>query len=506
MARYLNFIQRLGGFIYAHTIITGSSKSWDPVRLQKKHRILAKAGAEHVSMVSKTGCKVDGHFLSAASFMQKMEELGGKRLIFDTEPMRPPIKHYGLEIEGKFICRLVKIAIEEDEIFDENGLPLHPKIIEGIAEGNVKIIPDEKTGQYYVIDQSNLKKFQQEFGNKDELEIPENATIKELPQGMEELEMQNENGFPGIKFDKSSSMCQEAVEIFNGMGIDNTQWCVHETENAFILFPRKDQEKLTDAAHPLYEIPVSASSKGETRGTALLTMDQSAIYEQHYDEILTFIMEGVDVMVYNNPSKGLSTGRADRENINASIEATYQYLKGKGISDEKILAKGLCFGGAPTAWLGRKHPDINIMLDQTPANFYDVAVKRMNTYGKGLSEVDISFLRWLGRLIKDNFIISGLARAIFHGYNVPSDISRNNGHKLLNINVQDEKGEGGDDLVPEHHPMAIIDAMRDNPKKLVKLSLNAGGIHGIGWWSSAESNEAVLQFLKKSALAQSLFH
>jgi hypothetical protein len=235
-------------------------------------------------------------------------------------------------------------------------------------------------------------------------------------------------------------------------------------------------------------------------------MNQSDIYEQYPHEMLTFMLEGVNVMAYNNPGKGLSTGLADRENINASIEASYQFLKSRGIPDEKILAKGQCFGGAPTAWLSKQHPKINVMLDQNPANFYEVAMKKVNSAAENLiAQERGDFSKWIGKMLKDNFIINGLTRAILGGYDVPADLSHNQGHKLLNINTPDEREIGGDKLVPKHHPELMIDSMQDNRDKIVTLSMNPGASHVTDWWAGPESQNTVLQFLRKTELSQPLF-
>lgn len=504
--RYMNIFKRIFGYINAHTIITGASLKWDLERLREgKHALLSKMGAEHVQLKSKTDCIVDGHFLSSAGFMQKIEEMGGQRIIFETQAdpsSIEPSKICSLEINSKTLCKMNEI------ILDENGLPADPQLSRDIAEEILRIVPNSTTGKLYAITQSGAKKLSEQTGikNLDDLEIPSDATIKELENSPSSSQNRT---FPGIKFDKSSARWREAVQMFNEIKINNTAWFLHETDKMIYLVPAKEKERfiagLTDEEAPLREKPVSTAIESMSRGTVLLTMNQTDIYEQYCDEMLTFMLEGVDVMAYNNPGKGMSTGGADRENINASIEAAYQYLKKKGIPDEKILAKGQCFGGAPTAWLGKQHPYINLMLDQNPANFYDVAVERMNKFGKVLEEIDNSFYHWLGKMIKDNFIIHGLARTIFSGYNIAEDLAYNKGHKLLNIDIQNDEGEGGDDLVPANHPQAMIDAIQDNPNKIATVSFNPGGVHVTNWWSSRESQETILHFLSKTGISQSLF-
>ncbi len=293
------------------------------------------------------------------------------------------------------------------------------------------------------------------------------------------------------------------------MRISKTPWSIFENDDAVYIVPKQYKSQLNvglkNQECSLNVGPSIKSLDSLKRGTVLLTMNQSDIYEQLPDEMLTFILEGVDVMVYNNPGKGLSTGSPNRDNINASIEASYKYLKSRGIPDKKILAKGQCFGGAPTAWLGKKHPHINIMLDQNPANFYETAIKKVKEIAEGLKKDHNISLNWLGGMLLDNFIVNGIARAILSGYDIPGDISHNKGHKLLNINVPSDKGKGGDQLIPTHHPELMIDAMQDNPDKIISLSMNPGAKHVTDWWDGEESQETVIRFLNRTELKQSLF-
>ncbi|CDR35156.1 hypothetical protein CSEC_2350 [Criblamydia sequanensis CRIB-18] len=124
-----------------------------------------------------------------------------------------------------------------------------------------------------------------------------------------------------------------------------------------------------------------------TKKAILLTQNQTDIYEQNLEEMFTYALEGINVLAYNNPGKGLSTGLADNTNLNASIESAYLYLhEVKKLSDEDIIAKGQCFGAAPTGWLGKEHPQINIIMDQNLANFHEMAMKIMKSTTSELIE------------------------------------------------------------------------------------------------------------------------
>lgn len=412
--RYLDLTNAVGDAFNAHTIMTGASKSWDPIRLKSgKHVAFGNVGAEHIELTSSTGCKVDAHMLKASEFIKNLENLGGKRLNFEL---------------------------------------------------NLK--------------DSNLS------GKNSE--------------------------FPGIKFEKNSSQWETAVKNLEAMNIYKSSWSIVRSENAIYVVPREHIEKIelavnANEAELIENKPASQNDLSNSRGVALLTMNQSDIYEQYPHEMLTLAFAGVDVMMYNNPGKGLSSGPSDKENINASIEACYQYLKLQNIPDEKILAKGQCFGAAPTAWLGREHPKINLMLDQNPANFHEAAMHKVNKHAESLMAEDRNRLsKWAGNMLKDNFIINGIVTALLSGYDIAEDLRYNQGNVLFNVNVKDESGKGGDEIIPPYHPLTMLDSMTENTGKIT-LSMSPGTTHVTDWWQKSESREVVHSFLHKTGISQPLF-
>ncbi|MBA2728612.1 MAG: hypothetical protein H0U49_10630 [Parachlamydiaceae bacterium] len=68
-----------------------------------------------------------------------------------------------------------------------------------------------------------------------------------------------------------------------------------------------------------------------------------------------------------------------------------------------------------------------------------------------------------------------------------------------------EEGFGGDELVPAHHPGLMIDAMQNNPDKIISLSMNPGAKHVTDWWNGEESQETVIRFLNRTELRQPIF-
>jgi len=515
--RSLNVMQRIKGAFNAHTILLGASTAWDPVRLKTgKHEILHQAGAEHVQLRSKTGCIVDAHYLSAATFLDRLEALGGEKKLFEFKAKNTSLlegQECMIPIRDEFPVFMRKISLSEDQLQrgKRGDLLIKPEIEKATGQSVLK----DRTNQYYLVDASSVARLNEKGGLFGDVLFTPPTPIEghKTP-----LSLNTE--FPGIKFQKSSSKWQEAMELLANLRVNKSAWRCIETEDAMYLIPRHQVEKIDLALNPpnslskmeysLEEKPGSKTAPSSERGVVLLTMPQLSIYEQSPEEMLTFALQGTDVMMYNNPGKGLSTGSPDRKNIDASIEAAYQFLKvEKNITDEKILAKGQCFGGAPTVWLGQEHPNINLMLDQNPANFHEMVTEAVTSYVQKLErtppEKRNGIARFLIKVLKDNFIIIGLAKAVLSGYDTSADLLHNRGHKLLHINVPDEQGLGGDEVVRPSHPEKMMEAMSQPEKKELTLSMNPGGIHVTDWWANKDSEETVNRFLSRAGISQSVF-
>ncbi len=504
--RTINLVQRLGGAWNALTILAGASISWDPKRLRTgKHELLHQAGAEHVQLQSKTGCLVDAHYLSAATFMDKLEKLGGERKVVQLKGKDPLLKgtEYLVRIKGESPVSMREIKIKDRGILQNLSLQQNFTIIEDV---NGKFFLIESVGQKRLSEAELLQD-----GKLKNVKNIKGVSIEKAPEIIPAPALTAEFGC--VKFPKNSSQWKEASALLKKMGVGYSAWSLVQTSDAAYLVPKQDARKVQLAVIgqqigsktiSLEEKSAKKTTDSPDRGTVLLTMPQLGIYEQYTEEMLTFALQGVNIMMYNNPGKGLSTGRADRENIDASIEAAYQYLKkDKNIPDEKILAKGQCFGGAPTAWLGQEHPQINLMLDQNPANFHEVVVNAIEE--ALIPDKKEESAQWLERIVKNNFIICGIAKIFLGGYDVPSNLAHNRGNKLLHINVVDQKGRGGDKLVPPDHPQKMRAAIPETESHKVTVSMNAGGEHITHWWKNSESKKTINEFLSQTGISQSLF-
>lgn len=514
-SRSINVMQHIGGALNSVTILRGASKRWDPERLKRgKHEALHQLGAEHVQLHSKTGCVVDAHYLSASALIDRLEKLGGERKIFTFEADGASIftgREVQCEIEGDFPVTMQELELKGDQLKRTKFGTLEIELELDKFTVQKNYIVEDGSGGFFKVDRIGRARLIKAGLLKKEI-FTKDARLADSA-GSADFSINAE--FPGIKFNKNDSDWEKAVKLLDAMDVSESQWSLVKTSDAIYLVPVEHQAKVTLGINGNQfgggEVHFTESSAKELvdsdkRGTVLLTTNQSDIYEQHASEMLNFALLGVNVLTYNNPGKGLSTGAADRQNIDASIEAAYQFLKkDKNTPDERILAKGQCFGGAPTAWLGKEHPEINLMLDQNPANFNDIAVEFVKSLPERLPvNQENSKIQWLKKMLDGNFVVIGIAKIIFGEYNVPADLAHNKGHKLIHVDVPNYYNLGGDQLVPPHHPELMIDGLSDSEGKEATLSMNPGARHVTNWWRG-ESQETVIRFLERTRISQPVF-
>ncbi len=432
--------------------------------------------------------------------------------------------------------------------WDQNRL-LQGKHVDFHLMGAEHVQITSKTGDlvdaHYLAADSLLKKLEELGGKKKCLRI-ERA---DKPQA-------STPPFPAFVFKKPPADFNLVVKTLRQCGLDNSGWDYIKNEDTLYLCRKKDAFSLSrinfhSKTNPtqIVEMATPSTKQGETASTVLLSNPQRSIYENELEKTLTYALEGLNVMLYNPPGKGLSTGLPDRDNINASIEAAYDFIsKVKRTKDDQILAQGTCFGAAPTAWLGAQHPKINLFLDQSPANFVDAAnymfeeekrniidqLEEMKHKAEVPKKADIAspeegdeeepedtvpllqkapqpqqplqsrlrndLLSWSISMIATNLSISSLAKTFLSGYDIPELLQSNRGNTLFNLNVKSSRGEGGDDVVPPEHPEMMLDALADTEGRQVRFAFNPGGTHTSEWWTSAESTDAVIGFLENTGL------
>lgn len=118
-------------------------------------------------------------------------------------------------------------------------------------------------------------------------------------------------------------------------------------------------------------------------GTIILSSGNVGTFEMHKREMLYYLMNGMNVMGFNVRGYGESTGTPTEKGVMKDFEAVYDYLQNHHpVDDKKILLKALCITGGPAANLAAKHPEINVLLDQSYSDFKNVVEDAIIFYGK----------------------------------------------------------------------------------------------------------------------------
>ncbi|MBS0655020.1 MAG: alpha/beta hydrolase, partial [Verrucomicrobia bacterium] len=198
---------------------------------------------------------------------------------------------------------------------------------------------------------------------------------------------------------------------------------------------------------------ISKESKG---GTVILSQGLGGVYEQYKDEATAFLLQGMDVVLFNYRGTGLSKGVPSDKKYEEDLETVYQFTKKHTCQeDSKILFKGLCFGGGPSAHAAGKHHDTNLFLDQAFSSFRGLVEEQVN---KILSE-DVEDLRTrFGPEVTPQFIskvkewlpqnmapiVAKCAVILAPDFEVAENLAKNRGKKAL-LYVHD------DPFIPFHN-------------------------------------------------------
>ncbi|MGA8163548.1 MAG: hypothetical protein WB791_00805 [Waddliaceae bacterium] len=352
------------------------------------------------------------------------------------------------------------------------------------------------------------------FGSSDAMFLDCNAFKKSLAgMGAQSVEyITSERGRAhGIQF---SELKEEQVKLIDKMGFFDANWILVELDGRPTLINRDDLrgEAANEDNHPeghedllryrlfdgdgnvnlqalrvINTSPLSTDDKD--RGVALLSGGNAQVYEQQRTESLVFLLNGINVMLYNPPGHSLSQGRPSRKTTVEACEAAYQYVKARvQPDDEKILAKGLCMGGGPIAELGAAHPNINIWLDQTPSDIHMLVRDEIDQGGR--------------------HPLLGCARRIAHcaalaltpNYPNKKNLEKNRGHILISYAAHDE-------LVTDRHTDELLSVGEQESgggrmKKFERSRIE--GTHGASWYDDEASRIECCAFAREALDASPL--
>ncbi len=544
---FFNPFVHLFSFINSHSILQMPSKPWPPEDAQRRHDTFNLIGAEQLLLESDQGDLIDAMYIDVQHFLRDLERLGGKRILisFDLEqnnlhhavpvqvnsdlgacqglmiPYQPPLFDEG---KDKELIDFYKIrglvALELDEwagllfIKAENRAHInprhHPYFESNLSQEEQKII----LAAFDLEGESNEKKIGGFYFKDKGIYI--DAIHEETTGGKK-----RERKFKGTKHLPAIQYIYEKFEM------GKTQWTLKSVDKDLYLIKRSDigffnhwlQQAQTNPSTASIEVFPSQSAQSSVRGCVLLSMNQTAAYQQNPAEMLALLLEGIHVAAYNYCGKGLSKGKNATANIHAAIEIVHRYIRQiKGIPDHLILAKGQCFGAAPTCAFLEKHPEVNGWVDQAPNNFIDIVpeilakrlpvlIRKKAAEGETLKNRALFIIYSTMQNIPEVYTITSVVLgAILPDCDNAQALRKSRGHKLMTINVKSPQGFGGDELVPLTHDEQFKQALfPSSPGKESALVPIVGGTHVTTWSRDKTCYNEVAAFLKKTGLAVDLF-
>lgn len=245
-------------------------------------------------------------------------------------------------------------------------------------------------------------------------------------------------------------------------------------------------------------------------GSVILTSGNEGIYEMHKQEAMAFLFRGMNVMLFNFRGYGLSEGIPSQEGFYRDIHAAYECVKEKsGQPDNKILFKGLCFSGGVAAYMSALHPETNVFLDQTysslkelirdpnivelvPGNMAKTLKKYLDTNLENLKKDSAieKLKKYIVRTLSSE--IQYLFSFLIPNFKVDEYLAKNKGYKAI-LYIQKDK------VINEKH---VINNIEELYKKngLHKLNLFSNfGNHGSSWFKLHNDPDTFLHITNEVA-------
>lgn len=239
-------------------------------------------------------------------------------------------------------------------------------------------------------------------------------------------------------------------------------------------------------------------SKPSTGGTVLLTSGNAGVYEMHKREMLSFLMRGMNVMAFNFRGYGESTGTPSGEGLKRDMEAAYQYLKTQHkVPDEKIMLKALCMSGGAAADLAGRHPNVNIFLDQTYANFDELALAQAKEHIDEFvkeNELDNRAEKALKKWVKNNFPSIGhtVIKMATPAWSVANELRKVKGHVGILMTTRDTLMSIDRDA--EKNVQAALAGQKAQSVSLFSME----GEHGDSWIYAADPGKVTAELIEVS--------
>ncbi len=350
--------------------------------------LLTSIGGKRVELGTSDGVKLDATFLSADKFRVLMKNNGGGVATYqigDSQYSGISFPKEGYTVLGTL--RALNLVYENSGklgsgygvLFDPASdrcvimkycdlltLKLQNKVTEDVDTGAF-ILESERyqRGTKYSdifsmdddikkIEKSNAKLQYIQLKGEEHL-IPAVSQFVKLESGVKLVSVMNQNG------SKVFIQKEKAEELFH---LKKLNKIIHNQ----YTWAKESDAVIREATQQ------DPSWKIQHGGVCILTSGNAGVYEMHKGEALALLMAGCDVMLVNPRGTGESQGKPSAQGNYKDIEAAYQYVKTErqGLPNSKITAMGLCLNGGTAAYLAEKHKGVNLFLNQTYAEFWNI--------------------------------------------------------------------------------------------------------------------------------------
>jgi hypothetical protein len=500
-------------FVNNRSIMRGASQAWDPKRLlDGKFKQYRAIGGEGVMLNTKSGDRIFGFYLSLPNFYNKVRQMGGRPEVVDVHLDHPFFKNAeGVKLKDQSLNReysaaRIPYSSDMEELFRNPQ-----EFLEFCRRTNMEVVWED-----------TLQPFQpaswyQWSSRKQNILLVHKSDMARIRQGQLENitaednaeELSNFTFFENrscksraIVFDGNleevQTLFSQGDGTFRGLKIEQSSWNMIEFNGKVYMLENLDAVDVLSRADmrgvgssPLFrveETPIETDGLENQGGVVVLSMNQTNSFSSYSHEVLTFLFNGVNVLVYDNAGKGISRGKNSEYSMTEALRSAGDFLvKTKGFTEPQIIFKGQCAGGLPTSEAGKMFPRSHVWVDQAPRTFSGTAENMFLVKSEDFSKRQSTSL--FGRVISGaasllpifSPVVRGVTSIAFPSYDVVENLQQNQGKHIYTIGVPDPKGHGGDQLVPKSHVDAIRAQILSEGDRGLFIGM-PGATHVTDWW------------------------
>lgn len=234
----------------------------------------------------------------------------------------------------------------------------------------------------------------------------------------------------------------------------------------------RDSNKATKLEESENKLPSSDSNT--IQKTAILCNGIKGRYANEYilREAAVFLLQGIDVQLFDYPEHGESTGSASHQNNYEALHSVCEAVKKNNQDNKDLILRGTCYGASLAArYAGSKDgKGSNLILHDTYHESTELS--RIYTFNKGI----------FANSVKDHY---------FEEHSLENDLKNVEGNVLVFSNLSDE-------YIFDHALQdKNLDALTNGKKGRRFSCLLAGGSHAHEWYREVNSAEYEKENLKR---------